>query len=313
MSSVTSGNSKYDVAEAEVVDCVKKDSQKYFIKVPLSIIEDKTMDKERVALFCYLAAHVGINSKVLISLPMLYEYFNLKWDKHIYDSDRWNKNHIKKLLDRFRDIGFVEYIDGDQLLCSGKKITEIYFFKNYVFDCNNDYFENKQFAKIYLDELYEIMAKRKYDYEEVVKKNKGRDKCINSSALRCIDVLLGFAWLRAKIPMNHEDAGFSKQAEAYSFYYKDMVEATGLSEGVVSDIVGMLKNDLNLVYCESGDVKISKGNDGKKFFNWDRCIITNAYKRVGSETVDCGQRYAEKQIEMKKQEIADYLANGNGK
>lgn len=288
----------------EIMKAIRADMEKKFVRVPLNIIEDKSMDKRRVSLFCYLAANVGMGSTIILSIPQLYSYYHRKWDLNVYKKDRWQKNYIKLIMDKFRRIGFVDYNGSDELVC-GKIPTEIKFYNNYIFDCNDNYFTNNQFAKIYLDELDKIMVDSKYSFTKI--KEGGAQETISVDTS---EMLLVFAWLRNRIPMNREELAFGdKKAEAFTCYHKDISEAVGIKEGkIVNILIGLKK--IGLIYCKYGTSKVIKDdNDDKKFFNWDRCIITNAYKRVGSETVDCGQRYADEQIKMKKQEIADYLLN----
>lgn len=281
---------------------IDNNKKKYFIKVPTSIIEDTSMSGERVAVYCYLYSNVGINNRLLLSLPDLFDFLNIKWDNNVYKKNRWNKNPIKLILDKFRDIGLIEYqTDDNELICSSTKFTEIRFYKDYT-ECNDDYFETKQFAKIYLDELEIIMSKKNNDYAESINAKTGETIMESHTIINLSELLLVFSWLRTKIHINNEKDSFGeKRAEALSCYLKDIANAVEIDKDDISTIIALLVK-LGLIYCNYGDYTIMNF-DGIKRPKQVEHIITNTYKRVEDKMIYSGKNYYLSQVEKKKSEL----------
>lgn len=306
--------------EKSLSDIINDNKKRYFIKVPLEVIEDKKFGKERVALFCYLYTNVGMNNRLLFSLSDFYDYLNCRLDKNVLShKDRWQKNRIKLIMDRFREIGFIKYektndIDeneNNQLSCKGNNV--IRFYRDYVLDYCEDFFDNKNFAIIYLDELEIIMSKKEHEFIDKLLDKQHNVIAEVCTIIRQIDILLVFAYLRANIVMNIESDAYGKKAEAFDCYFKDIAKATGLKEDKVSDIVSWLKQE-GLIYFEYGDLIIYQNeNQEKDYYRWNRHIFTNTYKRAKDKdsgiikTIKSGKNYYLSQIEKKREEISEYL------
>lgn len=274
-----------------------------FIKVPTSIIEDLNMNSERVAIFCYLCSNVGMNNNIMLSLPDLYDFLNRKWNRHVYED--WDKNPVKFILDSFRDIGFVEYLtENNELMCSTKLIP-IRFYKDYIIECNENYFQTNQFAKIYLDELEIIMSKENCKYTESVNAKTGEPIMESHTVISLSELLLVFAWLRTKIHINNEKDSFGdKKAEALNCYLKDIAKAIKVDKDDMSALIALLVK-LNLIYCDYGDYVPNIDNTKPKQIEH---IIAYTYKRVEGETIYSGKNYYLSQVEKKKNELKEIRA-----
>lgn len=282
---------------------IDNDKKKFFIKVPTNIIEDINLGEERVAVYCYLYSNVGINNRLLLSLPDLFDFLNYKWDSNVYRKNIWNKNPIKLILDKFRDIGFIEYLtDNNELICSSTRFTEIRFYKDHITECNEDYFQTNQFAKIYFDELESIMSKENCEYTESVNAKTGEPIMVSHTVINLSELLLVFSWLRIKIHINNEKDSFGeKRAEALSCYLKDIANAVEIDKDDISTIIALLVK-LGLIYCNYGDYTIMNF-DGIKRPKQVEHIITYTYKRVEGETIYSGKNYYLSQVEKKKSEL----------
>lgn len=266
--------------------------QSLFIRVPEELIINSKLNPNRVAIYSYFCVRSGLDNCLLLSIKHLSEWLGKTVNKHL---DR--NTYTKKLIDTivsFKEMNILNYND----ILTITSCFDVSF--------NKDCCEGNRFAKIYLDELNEII---KYNNPNI--KDTKFDNCI---------LLLVFAYLRLKIFTRIENniirgsEFFSSVAEAYDCYYTDIARDLSITEKSVSKAIKIL-SELNLIYEERRlPIRISKhsknnSNEIKYYFIIPTHIFTNTYKRVtnksGRYVIASGEQYYLPEVKLKKQLLID--------
>lgn len=259
--------------------------EKNKILIPESIILNTTMNKYRVAVITYLLCRTGIDYQITFSISRITEWLGKTTDRRLKKDVNNAASGIRDCLEKFKDSDYFSY---DKDLKYANMVDGVFNKDEYA---NN--YTHQRFAKIYIDELQTII-----DY-------RSEDTKIDKAML-----LLVFALLRARIPVKNNLAGAGERADAYDDHYASIGEEIGLSERLVSKMVGVLI-ELGLIYeLRRGTATYlsydKEGNQIKKIKE-KTYIFCNTYKRIdkGGRTylIAEGKDYYLKEASEKESEL----------
>lgn len=257
-----------------------------YIRIPMSLLVDNKLDKNRVSIYAYIAMYRGLNSKVLFSVPKFLEWAGFKSDTR---SGGIN-DKVLDTLNRLSDMGYFVYLDEMTRTSTAEIKVDMQFINE---ECEDD------FAFVYIDEIEKIMK---------FKKNNPKDAHLNS-----FSVLLTFAYLRRKIfrrinELKPEERYPEQMAErrercpeAYASTYQEIGVSVGLSSRTVSKAVKILWELKLIVFEESYHVRLEDGE-----YRTPYTMFTNYEKREDKYLLDSGIEYAHAEMRNKMKQINKY-------
>lgn len=259
------------------------------IRVPKSIIINKSLANMRLSLFVYFSIRKGLDDEVNF---VIQDY--LKWAGYKKDSHKGGINEkVIETINEMCKLGYVQYLENASY--KRNSTIRIKFNSQLV---HEQCFE-ESFAIIYLDEIDSVMS-----YKNCNKK----DRYLNRNT-----VLLVFAFLRQAIfrtpnKLKPEERSPEKIEErklrcieAYNGYYKEIGESIGVSSRNVSQSSHILQQ-LNLImFVEAYHIKNEKGE-----YRTAYTIFANMQKREFNELLAEGRKYALDEIKRKAERINSY-------
>lgn len=260
------------------------------IRIPKSIIVEKSMMSIRIAVFTYLTIYRGLNNRLCFSIPLFLKWVGYKSDSH---SGGINDKVIET-LEVLREIGYVTFLGNTPIKRSS--CIEIEFNTQLL---HEKCFE-ESFAIMYIDEIETIMH---------YSNDNSQDRYLNRNT-----VLLVFAFLRHAIfrtpnelkPEERNPEGIAARRErcieAYNDNYKNMAAELGLSERTVSLAVQVLVKLELIAKAEAYRIK----NEDDEYRTQD-IIFANMEKREGKELLAKGKEYAVAEIARKEKRIRKYI------
>lgn len=278
--SIDNGNGHIAEGKYEYKRIPLSELESKYIYVPLSVIEDSSLDIRRVSVFSYLRIHCGLNNVVNFTIPDMVEWCGGKPDR------RPNGSNDKTLLtlDSLNDGGYLTYLTEK----SKSSYMKCKFNMDYYYDDCSD-----GFAVLYLDEIEKIM-----NYQRA----NSKDGTINNTT-----ILLVFAYLRSKIkrrpnelkPEERNSLSVKSRKErlpdAYNGNIVNMADEIGISSKTFSKIVDILECELNLIVTDRA-YRIKNKDDE---FRTLPTIFANTYKREHSYLLDTGDDYGRAEIRLK--------------
>ncbi len=249
----------------------------------MSIITDKQLHANRIAVYSYISMWKGINHRLLFSVPKFIEWAGFKSDSHTGGIN----DKVLMTLDELCNKGYIIYCDTPSKTSPFELNVDI----QYCYDMNGT-----NFSLLYIDEIERIMNYRR---------NNIKDTHLNSYT-----VLLVFAFIRRNIfrrpnelkPEEQTPDGIETRKyriiEAYNATYKDIAAELGVSERIVSQAVQILVKLKLLVFREAYHIKDDQGN-----YHTPDIIFANYEKREDKYLLDFGLDYAYAEIERKAEMI----------
>lgn len=264
------------------------DKEKYYIRIPSSVILDTDLNTKRISVFSFLLFRKGYDDIVTLSLNSL-----------IRECGYTPRKGLSEINKQFKDLITMFAIEDENRLTGGyltlsDEITNTTYV-NLTF--NSDKLKHQcdkeeHYAVIYLDEYQKILS---------YKFNNKKDTSINVSVL-----LLVFAYLRLKIicrtnVFRYQDRFESiqekkeKYPDAFNCKYKEIAEHIGITPRSLSKAVNIL-NELGLIYKEP--VERMQLDDGSWVTN--DTIFVNMYKREFNNLLAYGEEYYLTEVKNKR-------------
>lgn len=260
-----------------------------YIRIPMSLLVDNELDKNRVAVYAYIAMYRGLNNKVLFSIPQFLKWAGFKSDTHTGGIN----DKVLGTLNELNEKGYFVYLDEMTKTSTTEIEVDLKFINE---ECEGD------FAFVYIDEIEKIMK---------LKKSNPKDAHLNS-----FSVLLTFAFLRRKIfrrinelkpeeryPEKVKDRR-ERCPEAYASTYIEIADEIGLSSSTVSKAVKILSDLKLIVFEEAYHVRMEDGE-----FRTPYTMFTNYEKREDKYLLDSGIEYAHAEMIYKMKQINKYTKN----
>lgn len=192
--------------------------EKLFVKIPLSIITDSSVNPMRIALYSYIRLRIGMDNVCFLSINDLLEWLHKRKNRN---KGCINEKVIESLK-QMKDSGYIDYLDGS---FTQKKNNAVMFDYDSKFAVKFLKQDDESFGAVHYDEIFKIMEANKSNIYD----------------------LLVFAYLRQKIFYSNEK--YPDLAEAWNGCYSMIAKEIGLPARRVSNCVDVLEK-LDLIYYE---------------------------------------------------------------
>lgn len=272
----------------EYTKTLLSDSESKYIYIPLSLILDNELDTKRIAVFSYLRIHCGLNNIIGFTIPDMVEWFGMKPNKRVGNTN----DKVLNVLDDLVDKGYITYLTNK----SKSSYMKCEFNIEYCYDeCSKGY------AVLYLDEIQKII-----NY-------KNQDGNMSNN----VAILLAFSYLRNKItrrpnnlnPEERTTDGIQKRKERFpdAFYnnISDISKELGLHRKTLSKAIDVLEKELGLIVTD----RAYRVKNEKNEFRTLPTLFANTYKREDKYLLNTEKEYGRIEIESKAKHMKQIFRN----